>query len=561
MLPLAVAGVKHQGKMDRSRITRRALLASAGASALLAQRDAKAGGRRLLWNCDGSAIHCWGNSALNRTSGTLTRDEFVSLVFTPFDGTPVDTLLFSFGNGNVAEYQSNVLEWPGQADDFQFPKSRTWHGGIEVDAQDQYRNPKSLADAGHNPPEVIVQECRKRGLGAFVSLRMNDTHDGQHSRGSLPNPELPAFKRQNPDWLVEDLDRWSALDYRKPQVRALKLRVIEEFFDRWDFDGIELDWLRHTLNFPRGTEKANAHYLTEFMESVRASLNARAVKRGRPIEIGVRIPERTEWCEEGGFEIRRWIEKDLADFLILGQGLTEVPSLTEFRGLMKKRRLPLYPCLYSYGNGYRLSPDEVIRGDAANLWRDGADGLYLFNWSYYGGWRRPLLHQISDKSALSKLSKHYTVVQRFDSARNIGTDYLRYNTVFRDAHIPFDLEVVDGLKTVNIPIAEIPSEAEIWIGLNQESSGHQLSVRCNGSSLTREDSLEPAGFTMQVPPGNGMLGLPPMPALQMRFSTLRYRVLPKDLKVGRNVVSIQLIKRPGIADAPTKILRVELAAK
>ena len=60
------------------------------------------------------------------------------------------------------------------------------------------------------------------------------------------------------------------------------------------------------------------------------------------------------------------------DFLILGQGLTELPELKEFRQPMTRKNLPIYPCLYMYGNGYRISPDAVIRGSAANLWRDGS---------------------------------------------------------------------------------------------------------------------------------------------------------------------------------------------
>ena len=160
-----------------------------------------------------------------------------------------------------------------------------------------------------------------------------------------------------------------------------------------------MDWLRHTLYFQRGTERENGKYLTEFMRSIRKSLNEKAKHRGRPIEIAIRIPEKLEWCALGGFEIEKWIEEDLADMLILGQGLTELPTLDEYRGLMKKRQLPIYPSLYSYGNSYRVSPDEIIRGSAANLWRDGADGLYTFNWFMYGSWRKHLLNEIVDPKA------------------------------------------------------------------------------------------------------------------------------------------------------------------
>ena len=116
-------------------ISRRGFLAmgAAGAAhllrpaAALPSRNTSPGKRRLLFNWDGSTIHCWGRTALPHSEGPLTRDQFTSLVFTPIEDSAVDTVLFSFGSGNVAEYQSRVLEWPGEADNFQFPEGRTWH--------------------------------------------------------------------------------------------------------------------------------------------------------------------------------------------------------------------------------------------------------------------------------------------------------------------------------------------------------------------------------------------------------------------------------------------------
>ena len=180
------------------------------------------------------------------------------------------------------------------------------------------------------------------------------------------------------------------------------------------------------------------------MRSVRRSLRERGRRRGRPIELGVRVPERLEWCLEGGYDLPTWISEDLVDFLILGQGLTELPELKEFRQLMTRTDLPIYPCLYMYGNGYRVSPDAVIRGSAANLWRDGADGLYTFNWFTYGSWRKPLLDEIADPATLAGKTRHYTTVHRFDSTPFTPvTDAIRYNTALRDAPLPFDL-IPDG---------------------------------------------------------------------------------------------------------------------
>ncbi|MBM3803049.1 MAG: hypothetical protein FJW26_12170 [Acidimicrobiia bacterium] len=565
-----------------SKITRRSFMAIAAAGLAQRvqaknsrkQRASTSKPRRLLFNWDGSMIHCFGRTVLPDSKGPLTREQFASLVFAPLENTAVDILMFSFGSGNVAEYQSSVLEWPGQADNFKFPESKKWHGGIEVDPKDQYLNPKSLADSGHNPPAVIVEECRKRGLGAFVSFRMNDCHDGQHPKETLPNPELPTFKRQNPDWLVEDLDWWSALDYERPTVRALKLKAIEEFFERWDFDGIELDWLRHTLNFRRGTDRENGKHLTQFMRAVRKSLNDKASQRGRPIEIAVRIPERLEWCLEGGFEIPAWISEDLVDFLILGQGLTELPSLREFRTLMKAKPLPIYPSLYSYGNGYRLSPDDVIRGSAANLWRDGADGLYAFNWFVYGTWRKALLNEIAQPELLRKASKHYTLVHRFEATpRAPGADYIRYNTMLKDAPVPFHLNVADGAKTVFVPIADDvaskkdrPKRAELWIAMDYSQPGDVLSVSLGDKVLEPGDvdaasRWETAGGQLDLPPGNGMLGFAPNETVDLSFKALRWNVPVQPLIPGRNKFSIALKKRGAGSDKPLRVTRVELVTR
>src|SRR6202042_668040 len=96
-------------------MTRRNLLTlcAAGAAAPLWPRDRpktrNARKRRVLFNWDGSMVQCYGRAALGNPSGPLTSDQFISLVFTPIENTAVDAVLFSFGSGNVAEYQSNVL--------------------------------------------------------------------------------------------------------------------------------------------------------------------------------------------------------------------------------------------------------------------------------------------------------------------------------------------------------------------------------------------------------------------------------------------------------------------
>ena len=550
------------------------MLGAVGAGCVLPRRstgaDPAGDCRRLLFNWDGSMVHCYGRAALGTDAEHLNVDQFRSLVFSTLNEQAVDAVLFSFGSGNVAEYQSNVLEWAGEADQFKFPDSKTWHGGVKVDAADQYWNPKALADAGNNPPDVLVRECHQRGMAAFVSLRMNDCHDGQHARGTLPNPELATFKRQNPDWLVDDLDWWSALNFAHPRVQALKLRIIEEFFDRWDFDGIELDWLRHTLYFPRGTERENAHHLTDFMRSVRESLQRRAQKRGRPVEIAVRVPERLVWCEQGGFEVARWIDEDLVDMLIVGQALTELPTLTEFHDLSAKNRVPVYPCVTPFGNGYGLSPDKVIRGNAANLWSDGADGICASNWFFYGAWRSQLLHQISSPEHLARLPMRFTLSHRVSvPAGQTGADYVRYNVQGQDAPLPVTLKpnvprkFILGSSAHLAKNTVVPQKVELWIGVDFWGERDVLSLTLNDYSLnvpTNEGRITQSrlGEVIEIPASNGILGFPAQTSIDERFHGIRIDVSPGMLRENQNELELFVVERTSGMKHDLRITRLEL---
>ena len=522
--------------------------------------------RRLLFNWDGSMIHCFGRTALGLQTEALTVDQFKDLVFTPLGSQSVDAVFFSFGSGNVAEYESRVLEWPGQADRFKFPESQAWHGGVEVDPADQYRNPKALADAGHNPPQVLVEACHERGMDAFASLRMNDCHDGQHPPGQLPNPELPTFKRQNPDWLVEDLDWWSALDYRHPRVRALKLRVIRELFERWDFDGIELDWLRHTLYFPRGTEAANGKHLTTFMRSVKKLLHQLGEQRGRRIEIAVRIPERVDWCHEGGFEITKWMQEDLVDLLVLGQSLTTVPAIEQFREISKHRHIPIYPCLTPFGNGYGLSPDEVVRGTAMRLWDDGVDGICAYNWFFQGPWREHLLREIASPESMQPRNKRFTVTQRVFVARGQpGADYIRYNVQGRDAPLPVRLKLGEATG-VDVSFAGSTAslrDAVLWLQIDFLGQDDEFNLSVNGQSIavpTSDDRIDltQLGGQVSIPAGQGMLGFPKRTQVDEQFEGIEVPLPPEVLRVGDNRVEIRLVKRTAGGKHDPRVSRVEL---
>ena len=66
--------------------------------------------RRILLNWDGSDV-------LAFLKDDPSPEKYVEWNFQCIDGSQVDTLMYCFGSGNTAEYDSEVLEWPGEADE------------------------------------------------------------------------------------------------------------------------------------------------------------------------------------------------------------------------------------------------------------------------------------------------------------------------------------------------------------------------------------------------------------------------------------------------------------
>jgi hypothetical protein len=330
--------------------------------------------RRLIFNCDGFGV-------FKDAHGDLYR--WIHNVFTGLEDSDVEALLWCDGaGGNTAYFDSQVLELTGQRIGQVSPFLRR------------------LIDEGNDPPKVIVRQAKKRRLDIFYSFRLNDTHDD-----FMPE-EYPTFKEQHPEWLIgegHDYGVKTALNFSVPEVRQLKLAVVEEVFRKYDFDGLEIDFLRSPPYFIPGEEPQNAPVLTQFVRDVRQHLNKRAAERGRPVELAARVDENLEACRLDGFDVEAWVREGLVDILILGSGAIDI-AIEEFKELVRGTGVLIYPCLYGWPSRYVPIPAELARGLAANYWHQGADGIYTFNWFPHEANKRyqvDLLSEIGDPQKLA----------------------------------------------------------------------------------------------------------------------------------------------------------------
>lgn len=415
---------------------------------------------RIIFNCDGDSV-------LSASGGDL--DVWVEKILAPLENSHVTTLSWCDGSGgNAALYDSDVLEPWGFHKGVSHPYVAPWIAG------------------GNDPAVVIVDEARARGFEIWYSFRINDIHDSPD--GPNIEAEYPTFKADNPSWMIGT--GWpygysSALRFDVCDVRNIKFDTIMEMFNKYDFDGIELDWMRSPTCFDPGTEPANAHILTAFMQRVRDALNVRATARGRDIVLAVRVDEDLNGCYLDGLDVNSWIDDDLVDVIILGSGVIDI-AVEEFTALTDGTDKTVYPCIYGWPSGYSPVPADMARALATNYWYQGADGIYTFNWfphSAANAYQISLLSEIGDPAGLIGLDKMYAA-ERGTPSREYPHN--RMNTVLPESMTAPEVINVPLMVGEDIDAAYTPVSIQMRVECEGNlDSGDTFIIKLNDTELTQ----------------------------------------------------------------------------
>ncbi len=251
-------------------------------------------------------------------------------------------------------------------------------------------NTKLLDEMGLNPYVIWIARCREKGLSPWISMRMNDTHcvDDEtcfmHSRFWLEHPEYRRVPGSDWDWIGR------SFDYGHKEVREYHMKLVREYLELFDMDGLELDWMRFAYHFKPGHEQEGAEILTEFMREVRELTKLWSGRRGHPIKVGVRVPSRPMAARGLGMDAVRWAREGLIDMLVP----TAFWATTDTDTPIELWRELLGPAgekiTLAAGQEILLRPFpspqqrfndlESLRGFAAAMLDRGADQIYLFNY-------------------------------------------------------------------------------------------------------------------------------------------------------------------------------------
>jgi len=368
------------------------------------------------------------------------------------------THLFLCPNAMKASYRSRVWDAIWDLGDGQKPPQEDF-------AKKWVENARLLHERGLDPYAVWIARCREKGISPWLSMRMNDVHNAD----DLDNYIHSSFWRKYPDyWRVPGGRSWTdrALDYGRREVRENSMTFIRELLERYDPDGLELDWMRFGYHFQPGTEAEGAALLTAFMREVRSLSRQWSEKRGHPIQLGTRVPTHPDAARGLGMDGVAWVREGLVDMLVP----TPFWATTDFdipielwreRTCSAGKSIVLAAgaeiLLRAYPAAQPTEEDITsTRGFAAAVLHRGADAIYLFNYMdpapMRGGtnaYRRLLQEGLSGDTVWEKHRRH-VVTYRDTVASGMSSDVV----------LP-----VDGFKggTFRIYGGPAPTDADAFV--------------------------------------------------------------------------------------------------
>jgi hypothetical protein len=417
---------------------------------------------------------------------------------------------------------------------------------------------KEMISAGNDPPRVLIEHGHKSGLDVFCAFRMNDSHDGRivekahlgftGTKISMRRPVwqngqfieenirgyICKFKREHPELLIgehEALTRLCsiAFDYSHQTVRDFRLALIEEACQKYDIDGIELDFLRHPIYFKPGQEQANMDLMTELISKVRSVLDRIGQSRGKYLTLAVRTLVPLEASRSVGLDVEAWLQAGFLDVLIGGVEERNQLQLSDVVQVAHAHNCSVAASIRT--DSLRDYGPEAFRAIAANHYRAGVDGLYLFNMTalrykrgkpgFGPGYDFQPLREIGSFEEIQFQNKRYFLDDKgaghrinpigFDEWSQSMQDHLlrsEVGTTMDKPQLPIRLEAGKD-ATIHFTIADDPDEAQVHnlildvvirMSISDLTGGIRLvGMALNGDLLSKHTLSDEVSDVLEVP--------------------------------------------------------------
>ena len=251
--------------------------------------------------------------------------------------------------------------------------------------------------------EMATDFARTNGFEVFVSIRVNDQHDGSSTLDDI-SALYPQFKLEHPECLMGAIERtsarrnelysgyagWSCVDFGCTLVRDRMRQFVRELVENYDVDGIEYDFNRHFMLFRSvatggvASEEEVAE-MTRLMRDLKAITEAAGRRKSRPIVVFIRTPDGLDYARAVGADLETWFREKLVDAWI-GGGYFRLNPWPESIAVARQYGIRFFASLDESripNQTDRLIPgrmtDEFYAARVSAAQTADCDGVYLFN--------------------------------------------------------------------------------------------------------------------------------------------------------------------------------------
>ena len=509
---------------------------------------------RIISNDDG-----W---IMDLQAAPVTPETIAERMVATYPGSPVGGVSWCVGNSETFAYETEVGERIGD--------------GCEQFAEERFswtqRNLRSLIESSGGPMGEITRQFHEADIDILPSLRMNSHYDIPYD-----SPAHGRFRRDHPEWLIGQPQEYiprptleyaiaRGVDYKFPGVREHMAKIVFELCERFDVDGIELDYFRHPAFFRIEEACSNRYLMTDFVRRIRRRLDEVGETRGRHLDLLVRVPPTLYDARRIGLDVETWISEGLVDIVAAGGGFLPFEQpIREFVEVAEGT-----DCLI-FGSFEALRwalDEEVLYALAARFLEAGVDGFYLFNYfNTPNEWKKRVLGNMVDRRRLPRLNKRYEL----DHSDRVGSKEhhvgaFRYALPW--ASLPVFMEETEpgGGAVLTLDIADDVTAARsegaldsctLSLGFNRFEEDDVLDIHINGEPVAwdmRRVSNEGWGHTVF----DGEVYHTTMQQERVEGTLIQFDVSARSIVKGGNELVVRLVKGSGPRFEPVFLNEVRL---
>lgn len=423
-------------------------------------------------------------------------------------------------NGSVSTFPSKVL------DNFCNKYRRKSENGITVDYTNTFAKKayEIFEEKKLDMYKIWIDALREINIKPWISIRMNDCHgnefktDLRKSEFISENPSLWRVTHKTADGYFD-----KCLNYLKKEVRDLCLAYAEETLNRYDADGLELDFTREATCFPEGFEEAGRDVMNKLMCEIKDLAENIGRKRKHGIKIRVLVFSNPIMNYNAGLDVVTWARMGYAD---------EVAALPRWESIdtdipteIWKQLLPentkfaaghqLLICPYNGARATMSSIDMAFAQAAANSAR-GADFVYLYN---YMDIMESGLASVYNNSSVRNEKNLKMILKNIGNAEKMKNFPRRHTLSYYDypnywervsCRLPIELGADKYFEYIRIAVGKVSEDAKVYLILgidgNDAMSETDFEVYVNSKRvhLCKDDLLdkeicELTGYSFEIP--------------------------------------------------------------